>query len=186
MRFIRSCRRVNNPRFSSMSALTDEHLRAIGLIAAEWSILEITLEAVLIHFFANDWEQGRILTVEMSNTARINAILSLAQLERDSVWPMPNDLHRITADQFEQLRMLCSKFDSLRSQRNSVIHAYWIDPETREEGAKFVRVTARRQLKVTTSSFSVLQLDSLAAEIANLEHEIREFMFMELESGYFI
>jgi hypothetical protein len=177
---------VNTPRFFSKSALTDEHLRAIGLIAAEWSVLEITLEAVLMHFFADDWERGRILTVEMSNTARINAILSLAQLERDSVQPMPFELHRITADQFEQLRMLCSKFDSLRSQRNSVIHAYWTDPETREEGAKYLRVTARRQLKVSTNSFSALQLDALAAEIAQLRNEIHEFMFMELESGYFV
>jgi hypothetical protein len=91
----------------------------------------------------------------------------------------------VAADQFDQLRILCTKFDTLRSQRNPVIHAYRIDQETTDQGTKFLRVTVSRQLKVTANSLTIIQLDSIALAIAGLGHEIRQFMLEELEPGYF-
>ena len=158
--------------FVSRLALSDEHLQAIGLIAAEWSILEITTEQMIMHFIAENWEKGRAITVEMGAVSRINAILALSKIEALQ--------GKISPDHLKKLESLCNRLDSLRAERNKIVHGYWISP------TEIVKVTAKRELSVSHKSATIQEMNQIATDIAKLREEIWAFMLDELESGYFV
>lgn len=171
--------------FYSTGALTDEHYRAIGLIAAEWSVLEIALETAIIQYISDEWDDGRVLTVELGNVARVNAIIALAKLNMERA--DKESFNYITPDQFATLVKICNKIDNLRTRRNEAVHAYWLPPDFRGTGTtQHMRVSAKRVLKAELRPMALSDLNSLAEEIAFTHDEFRKFFADELSAWHFL
>lgn len=171
--------------FFSKRALTDDHYAAIGLVAAEWSVLELAIEAAIIQYLTDEWEVGRIVTVEMGNVARQNAMLALARWHMEHT--RPDHFNHITPTQYKALETVCGKIDGLRARRNEAVHAYWVSTGNTQKGiAQHMKVSAKRVLKAELRPIALDDLRKLAEDIATIHGEFRAFFVDELGAYFFM
>ncbi|HXV12325.1 MAG TPA: hypothetical protein VD839_16120 [Burkholderiales bacterium] len=174
---------MKKPYFFSRDGLSDEHYRLIGLIAAEWAEFELVMESALLHFLYNSWgdlswRRSHCLSAEMGNVSRVNAILSLASVAEQ--WG------KVTETQFLALEKLCNRADTLRGQRNEIVHATWMPRrEGSTEPPHRSKMTAKRVLKVSLEPRDDKTLMAIAEGISQLNWEWRAFFKDVLRSKVF-
>ena len=163
--------------------LTDNHYRLIGLIAAEWSEFESTMEVAILHFLYNSWgdlswRRSHCFSVEMGNVARVNAILSLAGVAEK--------FGKMDEKHFLKLEKLCNRADGLRAKRNDIVHATWMPRRVDDvEPPHRSKLTAKRVLKSSLEPRSDEDMEKIAKDIAQLHWDWREFFKDDLRSKVF-
>jgi hypothetical protein len=146
---------ANSDQRISHSALLDnapEHLTFIGLIAANWAILESSLCHLLCFMLDIDWPAARAILYTISSN----------KTRRDVIWNVANSQH-YSAESLKQLEKALQKVKRVAEQRNDFMHyTYGIaaggvvvqhKPNPREARDEVRTITAR-------------ELEQLAIEIA--------------------
>ena len=95
-------------------SLTDSHLKAIGLVAAEWSYTELCLENLIWEVAGINQRHGHAITTHIPSETRINILQALA----DAI-AMKDELNA-------ELNSLLGRLREIRTKRNNIVHSLWI------------------------------------------------------------
>lgn len=92
--------------------LTDEHLKALGMVAVEAAQTEAILELFIAHALGVEVDRARAVTVPLSMTQRINLLRGLV-------------LPYLDPDEQGRFGILIGELKAANKDRNDAIHAYW-------------------------------------------------------------
>lgn len=138
----------------------DEHLKAIGMVAVEWSYLEHWVMVVAIDLAGLKDPYGRILLTHMSMDNQLHAISASAKVRLEAEDEMDEDEHA-------ELEDLMQGINPLRLKRNEIVHAFWF---TFQQDGKFqiYKANARKEFKVTMPTWAPAAMVEVAEEISQL------------------
>jgi hypothetical protein len=150
--------------------LSDDHLKAIGRVAANWTMIEHTLERYIWFMVSMGYEVGMCLTTHMSFPQRLQAVLTLSH----------DMFGSITRPQFEALKKFAGgQLNEVYGKRNNIVHAVWqADEETGEP--IIAKRTARIELKETPLPYTPPQVEAIAKEIEDVFVELNQLL-LDLE-----
>jgi len=153
--------------------LTERHLKAIGLVSAEWSWTELCLEQLVWEVAQMDSPIGQVFTAHSSADARLNMLLTLSHLMQ------------VDPDAQADLLTLAGRMKELKEQRNRVVHALWMSPRPATGGLissamkrrrkpvpLSFRVIARRKVVFSTKPIPAKEIEEVAQRIAHLSHDM--------------
>ena len=153
----------------SSHMLSAAHLKGIGTVAAEWTYVEIMLEALIWQVAGIDNERGYCVTTHITSETRINILESLA------------DKRLVTPGLKNELKDRIADLRRLRTERNNIVHSIWMNPKAgmlpeelspRKRGRKptpqSVKVTAKGTVKIINTPYSSRKIMSTAEEISTL------------------
>jgi hypothetical protein len=154
-------------------SLPNSLLRAIGAVAAEWSYVEFRVRTLLADLAEAEVPYGTILTAHMTMNVQLDALVACADARtvRDGRRASRGYLTNKDAD---VLRALVTRVEQLRGQRNDAVHALWI-PGKRKRTQSHLKLTARRVFKTSEIKRTVKEVEKLALDIAELEHDLYAF-----------
>ena len=163
-----------------LKALSDSHLRAIGLVAAQWADLEWSIMFILSKAFKLDFKHAVILAGAQNPEAwcrMINKLLYPQPAKGDPKIKRPLD--KIT-----------DKIIKLSSKRNAIVHTSWFPPQPiagglfslgsksvparpkAGEAAEGAALPKRNPKIFLNISYNATQMLEVANEIAKVELEL--------------
>jgi hypothetical protein len=150
--------------------LGDDHLKAIGRVTANWTMIEYTLERYIWFQVSMGHDVGKCLTTHMSYPQRLQAVLTLCH----------DTFMSYRKEQVEALRKFADRMTKgPYAKRNDIVHATWeADEET--GAATIAKRTARVELKEMPLPYTVEQIESIAREIEDAFCELNRLL-LELE-----
>lgn len=156
----------------------DEHLRAIGQITVNFTLLRSSISAFISLLIGNDlsFEQqrvGQIITAQLGFQTLANLLSSLFR-------------HRTTnPEAIAGLDGLLARAAAARDKRNQVTHSLWGAGPTDETVTRF-KMTAkqRKGFKFMSEQMSVEDLDKIADDIAGVAGDIQQFMIRWLDGDF--
>jgi hypothetical protein len=119
---------------SAQDLLTDFQVRCIGLITAEWALLEVIVSIAIWTACNLDREKGLSVTADLGSLAKIKMLSSLAQVHFGS---NPDAAHVLT-----RLTEITDEMAHLNSGRNIVCHSIWL-PELFSNRLRSKRMSTR-------------------------------------------
>ncbi len=153
------------------SILSEGHLKAIGLVAAEWSYTETFLESLIWEVAGLDHERGYAITTHLQSETRIFILESLADTR------IPNAT--IKAD----IKKVVAEIRRLRTDRNNIVHSLWMSPNPpggglisgalgakrkRKPTPKSIKIQAKGKVIITNKPYTSRQIMATVTEIADL------------------
>lgn len=148
-------------------ALKNEHLRAIGLITVNASLVEYELAQGVPALLGLTAEHGQLITAELPYRRLVDLVLSAYRHVSDDVAG------------YEELKQLITRATQAVSKRDQVVHSPWGAPIqlVGTDGLLRSKVTAKQRsgLKVDAEVVTVAELESLATELYDVSHAIQEF-----------
>lgn len=143
--------------------LSEEHLKAIGLVAAEWSYTEVFLEQ-LIWEVASLEDFGSAITTHISSENRLDILASVTDL--------------ISLDESVKNRIysLIATIKELRPLRNNIVHSVWLT-NTYEVDGKYIKdmvapkatkTKARGKVVTSKTPTTAKEISDLAVKIGTL------------------
>ena len=139
--------------------LTDDHYKAIGRVATNWSMIESALERYIWFLLSWGEDVGRCVTTYMNFNQRMQAVLTLA-----------NDTfsHNGKSWREEELAALTSFLDvelnnTLRVERNNIVHGIWSRDE--EDNLGVIKTVARKALRVEIQPYTPSTIGDVADRI---------------------
>ncbi len=133
--------------------LSDDHLRAIGALAAAGAAFERLIELLIWDLVRVEEEDGLTLTHHSFVRTNFETLYSLLKQRGAS----QEDLSRIR-----------SKFDDMNQQRNRVIHANWIGINWGHPQALAKTYNARSGIKISTEPRSPEEIEAICDSIEEL------------------
>lgn len=100
------------PDQSFVAEIPESQFDLIGRIAAAWSYLEISLDDLLWHFLDLDDEDGRVMTARFDADRKCQLVSTLGS-------------RHLSKAQFQELDGVLKTIQSLKEDRNFVIHGLW-------------------------------------------------------------
>lgn len=145
---------------SISTVLSDAHLRAIGNVAVQWSILEYHMEQAIWALGSLATLNGRALTAQMGNKMRRDVIESLA--------------NEFIVDEAlrDRLDKILSNVKELGGERNRVVHALWGSTST-PNAARAHTTTSYGTTKTVAKDWTPDEIDGLSARISKVSNDIR-------------
>lgn len=140
--------------------LSDAHLRAIGLIAHRWSILESATEAAIWGLLSLDHSQGKNVTPHIALRVRLEIIEALAR--RYFQHTEPNTIKNIKA--------AINRINQIKPKRDNAIHGMWQRGESEDKARRFI-IKARGKFVVTWETLSAADLLAVADEIDEVSNQ---------------
>jgi len=142
--------------------LSDDHLKAIGLVAAAWSRLELTLQHAV-------WMAAKLDSVALGPAITSHlTVRSLLDIWETAV------THLGHTAQWQQLKDLRGRVESLQTLRNQIIHGLW-RLQTSGETA-IIRQVARGMVTTNATPFPLAQINETAEQIGALIDDIYAFI----------
>lgn len=156
------------PKSRIRKALSDAHLKAIGVVAASWSDLELRLVTLII--LQSGTSFSKALAMVGGSNVKDSVLITLRLLEADGLaW-------KIKA--FKDLKIE-SEISRLQGLRNQIIHATWNIPEVNRLFELLAPVEAKaKKLKATGIGFKKnamqisIPVEFTAAEMRTVAKEI--------------
>jgi len=147
--------------------LTENHLKAIGLVVAEWSYTELFLEYLIWEIAQLDDYQGPAITTHLASETRIHILETLADTG------LHNKTHKT------ELKDIVNRLRDLRTKRNNIVHAIWLSSKPlapitlltskkRKSIPASIRVKAKGKINITRVPFTSKEILSVASEITHL------------------
>lgn len=109
------------PKKPVLKVLSDAHLRAIGMVAANWSRLEVTLIWALAKIGDVDFRKAVILAGPQ------NAISLCEMLDKLLAPQSIKDPKPTKNTEFSKIK---ERIQALQRDRNNIVHSYWFGPNT--------------------------------------------------------
>ena len=119
---------------SAQDLLTDLQIRCIGLITAEWALLEVIVSIAIWTACDLDREKGLSVTADLGSLAKIKMLSALAQVHFGS---NPDATHVLT-----RLLEITGEMERLNAERNTVCHSIWL-PELFSNRLRSKRMSTR-------------------------------------------
>ncbi len=165
-------------RSMARNVLTDNHLKAIGLVAAEWSWTEMCLENLIWEIAEINHYKGYAITTHLPSETRINILSALAHIGLAN------------AALQKELNAIVARIRQLRTERNNIVHAIWLSSKPRESlglitGAMgkrrkpvpaLFKITAKGKIIMTSKPLTAKQIFTVGAEIAQLVTEMYDLL----------
>lgn len=157
------------PEFLSQRYLTGEHLAAIGIVAAEWSLLENVLRSMIASATKSEGRWVSMLSRGAGGRDLASIFIGLL------------DAQVLVQHQANALRPILAQIDPLAAERNQFVHAIWGADATIEElmsgdmrprqSASGVVMTGQGKRLTTITVGPELILDT-ARKIARIRHDL--------------
>lgn len=143
------------------SALRENDIYHIGLVAAEWNYAETIIQLLIWTLAGVDHSRGRIITTHTTTVTNVDMARTLA-----------NEL-LVNEHQFElrdEILDVLKTFDGLRVKRNTIVHSYWVpkDDPMLDSVPQYAFAKARGELKVGTQSLDEDFIRVTVGEITGL------------------
>ncbi len=106
------------PRTSSQDLLDEVQIKCIGLIVAEWALLDAIVSMAIWKFCNLDRERGLSVTADLGSLARIKMLTSLARVHFGA--------YPEAAGALEELLEITREMEVLNGERNLVVHNIWL------------------------------------------------------------
>lgn len=163
-----------------LKALSDSHLRAIGMVAANWSRLEVTFLWVIARVVGIDFRNAVILAGAQ------NAMSWCDMLQKLTAPPEGEQQHikRVKTP----LDAIRKEVETLQKERNNIVHSFWLDPNAKMHGGLLglgleVRPKADRKASGTgipkrgarvflKASYDAKEMLGVATQIQKLEEDL--------------
>jgi hypothetical protein len=143
--------------------LTDEHLKAIGLVAVNWTYIENLLSSIIWDICNLRHNRGIAITTHLSERSRKDICNALA-----------HETFRGHPEEQELKSHLQYVFDDLYPKRNKIIHASWgysATPGTSD----ILPIRARGQVKIgPRESLSAEDITAIADEIEQAVNKLEQ------------
>lgn len=157
-------------RSMAKSVLTENHLKAIGLVAAEWSWTELCLENLIWEIAEISNAKGYAITTHVPSETRINILSTLAHIGLANA-ALNNELATTVA-----------RIRKLRTERNNIVHSLWLSSKPRESLGLMAsamkkrrkpipasqKITAKGKIVITSKPLTAKQILAVANEITEL------------------
>ncbi len=169
---------MGHPKKQILKALSDSHLRAIGLVAAQWAQLELTLISIL----------------SKTSNIPVKQTLILAGAQNATAWC--DMLHKLTYEPHAlgkpkvktSLDPIRQRIADLQAQRNTIVHTAWFEPKAEIPSGLFgdiprARIRASQTAEgagipkrgnkiVTITSYSAKEMLAVASKIEKVELDV--------------
>lgn len=144
--------------------LTDEHLRSLGKITANFALLEALVSLCIWTLIGGEQRLGQITTAELSFSQKVTLLSSLYRYRVNS------------AEESTELKGLLSRIAQAEEKRNAITHSVWAAGRTKETVTR-IKTTAKRStgLKFHFQQMSVQDLDEFADFIAEVAYDVQTF-----------
>lgn len=143
--------------------LTDNELRAIGLIAQEWALFESLIHRIITKFLGAEEHKGDMVGVAMGSKLSIEFTSAIGYTV-------------FTPDDAEAFQKLMERSGKLASKRNDAVHLVWVRSDEDPTKLSPVGLKVRHTIKIATGDTSYQAFESLAQEIYYLGCEIAAFL----------
>jgi len=156
-------------KFISEISSRDDHLKAMGLITVNFSLLENTIAFIIWLLLGLDQQTGQIITSELSFRRLLELFSSLCRNKK-------ND--KVT---LEKLKTLLKRIEHAEQERNKIIHSMWTAGNDEETITRF-KITAkiRNGLMHQYEQLKVEHLNKIADEIAEVAAAVHDFWFFNI------
>lgn len=157
--------------FKNSAGLTDEHLKAIGLVAVNWSHIESTLSSIIWDIAKLRTMRGRAITTHLSEKTKGDMCLALA-----------NETFRGHPEEAELKEHITMILNQLHQKRNTIIHGLW-GYSSNSGASDVLPIRARGKVSVgPRKSFSPDDILEIANDIeaAALKLELIRFKICQL------
>jgi hypothetical protein len=146
------------------SGIDDGHLKAIGEIVVNFSVLEMELSEWVNSLMLAEGSIGEIVTAEMSYRSKIALASSLCRYRfKDS-------------ERLDKVDKLLRRLKLAGEQRNNVVHAYWSSGADESKVKRSKKTAKLRQgLRFHVQEMSLEELGEIADLIGNVANEVLMF-----------
>lgn len=146
-------------------SISDDHLRAIGRVAYEWSELELVVDFAIGHSLGViDPEAIKAITSHISIHVRLDMLPAAAALELE--W---------SSQAIDELKDLVKRIREAAGQRNKVIHAQWRTSE--KEGVAIAFTSkARGEVRFHHEEMTAADIEKIATQIRELTGQLHDFI----------
>lgn len=144
------------------TALTDAHLKAIGAVAAQWSLLELRM----------------LQAISLVSNVSIQQALILAGPSHFPVWM--DMLRRLTTvfpsavEVDKKIDRLKKRLEGVHRKRNQVVHAAWMREDNLGDSSEVPYKIATGTGLPKSGKIVLIELSMTAADIRGIRHEIEE------------
>jgi hypothetical protein len=149
----------------SPSNVSDDHLRAIGAVVVNWSVVEFSMEVVILGLYDVSHDRGLVLTSNLSfqNKLTILRVLALQGAIKD-----PTEAEACTD--------LLKRIENAYIGRNKVAHGLWTGSKVQGLARRMaIRVRGRR-LSTVDEKVPLSELETLAATFLVLNTDLTRLM----------
>lgn len=144
-------------------ALNDKQLRAMGLVAAEWSLLERIIFQGIEHIAFDNYRYANVVLTNFNNPTMLkifDALLSTC------------NKNKLTIEKYQKLR---TRIDDARKKRNDVLHGVWSwHPD--DDTAALLDNRSGKRLDVVIKPKTTKEMENIADEISELVKDLDNFM----------
>ena len=155
----------------SEEELSQDHILAIGLVAAEWGYVESTIEALIWALAGIDELKGYSITTHIGNVTRMDIINTLTtETIKD------NELKT-------EITNAMKEYEMLREQRNKIIHSIWlIDKPSFRQGSpskppQSIHIKAKGKIEFKVRTQTPEEMREIAKQMTSLTVKITHLIY---------
>jgi hypothetical protein len=141
-------------------ALSEEHLRPIGLVASQFAWTEVLWDGAIWKLLGMTSKKGRAVTSLLGATSKLHLISTLAQ-----------NRPRLKSG----LQHLIKEGDELRRRRNLILHSYFVGPWPDAPFGQLVSYSAYGKLIDRSRMVPAGRIEQIAQRIAKYNAFLMEF-----------
>lgn len=147
---------------SGYTRITRDHAAAIGYVVTNWGLVEARLAQTIGILLGTNSMPTHAITAERSSADRMQMIFTLLRLAGNEVWLV-------------RWQRLAAELETLRTQRNDIVHAEWRGTEYALMPNVATRVKARGRVKIELHIPSTKQVGDLSEAIAAVADRLAAF-----------
>ncbi len=152
------------------AAVGPDHLRAIGHVAANFALLEHTVESFSWQLIdPRDEMLGQLITAELSFRSRVTLLSALVHYRLQGASPVA------------ELKQLLGEATTVEQERNKIVHSLWaFGPADSPETITRFKTTAKRSegLRHHFVQTRIVDIESVADQIDEVALRLRRMMVM--------
>ena len=149
---------------STRDLLRQDQILAIGLINAEWAMLEATVSVAIWDYCGLDRQKGLGVTADLGSLAKISMLEALARIH-----------FKHDSELIEEIAAIAGRMEKLNSERNVIAHNLW-EMDYIADTMRTKRPTTKRgKLKETPISRNSEQLIKTFQDITMVIAELADF-----------
>lgn len=155
------------PKYESPIQLSDEHMRLIGIIAAHWEAVDVTMQRAICEIMELPFGRTALLAAGISFGDKINILLIYGRhaFENDNHMPV-----------WKEYAKLIERLREANNLRNRYVHSGWSPGKTSELPIRSVVDIRRGKLTVVQEETTVEELEDVAQKIYEAGDAFIEFL----------
>lgn len=146
-----------------LGMVTDDYLKAIGLVISQWSTMEVILEQAIWQSARLRNDLGRIMTTQLQAQGKMDLLQTILSHTKP---PLGERFKKVA----EYIR------DCLLGKRNIVAHGHWSQFTPMEQHAHVSKFSARGKFVSLGGPITLDELRSLARDIADVSCWLMELV----------